>query len=134
MGIILDYIEQSAYSEEGGAGVNADSYNGFSAKAAAGIRADFTAFQNNNHKFMIQPRILYTYEMVDPYDRKQITMTDFVGMIGVENRTAERNDLDLGVDLQYTYKDKLSFYAGYESGVLSDDRLQTITGGFKIMF
>ena len=83
---------------------------------------------------MIQPRILYTYEMVDPYDRKQITMTDFVGMIGVENRTAERNDLDLGADLQYTYKDKLSFYAGYESGVLSDDRLQSITGGFKIMF
>ena len=134
IGIILDYIEQSAYSEEGGTGVNADSYNGFSAKAAAGVRADFTAFQNNNHKFMIQPRILYTYEMGDPYDSKQITMTDFVGMIGIENRTAERNDLDLGVDLQYIYKDKLSFYAGYESGVLSDDRLQTITGGFKIMF
>ncbi len=133
-GIILDYIEQDAYTEEGGAGVSVESYNGFSAKAAAGVKADFTVFQNNNHKFMIQPKAYYTYEMSNPYDKKQITMTGFTGIIGMESRSSERNNLDLGMDLEYTYKDKLSFYAGYESGVSSDDRLETITGGFKIMF
>ena len=133
-GIILDYIEQNAYTEEGGAGVSVKSYNGFSAKAAAGIKADVTAFQNNNHKFTIQPKAYYTYEMGNPYEKKQITMTDFIGSIGIESRSSERNNLDLGMNFEYTYKDKLSFYAGYESGIFSDDRLETVTGGFKIMF
>ena len=133
-GVILDYIEQSAYSEEGGAGANVESYNGFSVKAAAGIRADFTTYNSKNNKFMIQPKMLYTYEMGSPYDNKHVVMNGFDGNIGMKNRTADKNDLNLGIDLQYIYKENLSLYAGYESGVFSDDRLAAVTAGFKIMF
>ena len=135
VGAVLDYIMQDSYGEDSTSGIQADSYSGFSAKAAANLKADITAFENNRHTFKLFPKIGYTYEMGTPYKDKTVIMTGFDGNIDIETREAERNNINLGLDLEYMYKDNFSIYAGYESGISDDeDRQEQITAGFKVKF
>lgn len=134
IGAVFDYIKQDSYSEKGGLGLNTEAYSGFSAKAETGLGADLTVYENNTSKFKVQPKILYTYELGSPYSDKTVKIQNFNGNIQTESRKADRNDVNLGLDLQYMYKDNLSIYAGYESGVISDNRTETVTAGVKVTF
>ena len=40
----------------------------------------------------------------------------------------------VGLDLQYEYMEKLTLFAGYNAGVLEDNKTQNINAGFKYVF
>ena len=91
----------------------------FSAKADTGIKADINLFDNRVLSFEVIPKINYYYEMVDPYKNKNISMTSFTDIIDIQSREAEKNDLNLGLDLEYSFH-IFWVFEGYNAGVLAD--------------
>ena len=75
----------------------------FSAKADTGIKADINLFDNRVSSFEVIPKVNCYYEMVDPYKNKNISMTSFTDIIDIQSREAEKNDLNLGLDLEYSF-------------------------------
>lgn len=132
--LILDYISQEEYTETGaGMNVKVDSADAFSAKAGAGIKADISLFDNGISRFKISPKINYYYEMADPYKNKNINLVSFSDTMSIWIREAERNDLNLGVDLEYSFSN-FSIFGGYNAGVLEDTNEQFVNVGFKFFF
>ena len=135
-GVILDYISQDSYNESGadGLNLNVDSSNGLSSRIGVGLEAEISAYKNLNHEVKIIPRIDYLYELGDPYGDKTVSMEAFSDNMDVWSRNAGRNDLNLGIDLQYEYRDNLMLFTGYSAGVLEDNKTQSVNAGFKFTF
>ncbi len=133
VGILLDYISQEGYTEKEAAGMNlnVDSTDELSAKVGVGIKADIVAYKNEKHEFMVVSRIDYMYELGNAYGDKTVSLTAFDGNMGITSRSAGRNDLNLGIDVQYSYNDKFSIYTGYGADVLEENESQNISVGFK---
>ena len=132
-GILLDYISQEGYTEKEAAGMNldVDSTDELSTKVGIGMKADIVAYKNEKHEFIVIPRIDYMYELGNAYGDKTVSLTAFDGNMGITSRSAGRNDLNLGVDIQYSYNDKFSLYTGYGADVLEKNESQNINVGFK---
>ena len=134
VGFVLDYVSQEAYTETGGAAnIKVDSVNSFSAKAGAGIRADMILYNSGVSKFKITPNMNYFYEMADPYKDKNISLVSFTDSMGIWSREAEKNELNLGIDMEYSYNN-FSVYTGYRASVLKDTNEQYLDLGFKFFF
>ena len=132
--LILGYISQEGYSETGyAADIKVDSADAFSAKAGLGIKADINLFDNGVHGFKVIPKINYYYEMADPYKNKNISMVSFTDTMDIWSREAEKNDLNLGLDLEYSFNN-FSVFGGYNAGVLDDANEQFVNLGFKFFF
>jgi hypothetical protein len=132
--LILNYASQEEYTETGStANVHVDSVDAFSAKAGVGIKADMNLFNNGVSSFKIIPKINYYYEMADPYKNKNIRLASFTDTVDIWSREAEKNDLNLGVDLEYSFNN-FSIFGGYNAGVLDDANEQYLSAGFKFFF
>ena len=134
LNLILSYISQEDYTETGAiADVKVDSEDAFSAKAGAGIKADINLFDNGVSRFKVVPKINYYYEMSDPYKNKNISLVSLADTMEIWSREAGRNDLNLGVDLEYSINN-FSVFGGYNAGVLDDENEQFVNLGFKFFF
>ena len=132
--LILSYASQEDYTETGSVtDIKVDSVDAFSAKAGVGIKADINLFDNGASSFKVIPKINYYYEMADPYKNKNISMASFTDTVDIWSREAEKNDLNLGLDLEYSFN-AFSVSGGYSAGVLDDANEQFLNLGFKFFF
>ena len=136
IGAVLDYISQDSYSENGadGLNLNVDSVDALSSKVGIGLAADISAYKSAKHEIKIVPRADYLYELGDPYKDKSVNLAAFSDNMDIWSRNTGKNDLNLGLDLQYEYMEKLTLFAGYNAGVLEDNKTQNINAGFKYVF
>ena len=65
--------------------------------------------------------------------KKGVKLSAFEGKMDINERDTGKNSLNLGLDLEYNYKNKFSVYASYNTGVLSD-KDSAFTAGFKYQF
>ncbi len=135
VGVMLDYLKESGYTENGAEGLNlkVDSNDAFSGKVGAGLKMDINAYKGQNSTFKLTPNVNYAYELGNPYDKRTVKLSAFDGIMDIDERDAGKNSLNLGLDLEYNYKNKFSVYAGYNAGVLSD-KDSSFVAGFKYQF
>lgn len=134
-GVRLDYLKESGYTENGADGLNleVDSNDAFSGKIGAGVKVDINAYKGQNSALKLTPNMNYAYELGNPYDKRAVKLSAFEGKMDINERDTGKNSLNLGLDLEYNYKNKFSVYAGYNAGVLSD-KDSAFTAGFKYQF
>ncbi|MDR2879421.1 MAG: hypothetical protein LBV03_05875 [Fusobacteriales bacterium] len=60
-------------------------------------------------------------------------MASFTDTIDIWSREAEKNDLNLGLDLEYSFN-TFSVFGRYSAGVIDDTNEQFLNPGFKFFF
>ena len=134
-GISLDYLSQDGYTESG-AGYNMDvkSAEAFSVRPEIGLESEITVFKNDTSNIKVIPSARYSYETGNPYKDRDIVLAGFNDAVSVESRETGRNDLNLGLGIEYGFKDKIKLYGEYNKGVSDDNDNQVIKAGFKILW
>ena len=70
--------------------------------------------------------------MGNPYKDRDINLAGFSDAVSVDSRETGRNDLNLGLGIEYGFKDKIKLYGEYNKGIADGNDNQVIRAGFKI--
>ena len=72
--------------------------------------------------------------MGTPYEDRTAKLGGFNDNMDIFSVDPGRNDLNLGLDLEYNLNDKFLIYAEYNTGILEDNKDQNIGIGAKFTF
>ena len=132
-GISMDYLSQDGYTEKGnGYSMDVKAADAFSVRPEIGLESEMTVFNNNTSSFKVIPKVKYSYEVGNPYKDRDINLAGFSDAVSVDSRETGKNDLNLGLGIEYGFKDKIKLYGEYNKGIADGNDNQVIRAGFKI--
>nr|WP_256478748.1 autotransporter outer membrane beta-barrel domain-containing protein [Sebaldella sp. S0638] len=132
-GISIDYLSQDGYTESGtNYSMDVKPSDAFSVRPEIGLESEMTVFKNGTSSFKVVPKVKYSYETGNPYKDRDIKFAGFSDTVVLESREAGRDDLNLGLGIEYGFKDKIKLYGEYNKGISDDNDNQMIKAGFRI--